>query len=81
MSIKNDQNEPPENVNYTMSIVIGIITIVGAVVILSACPLAIIWALNGLFKLEIPYDFFHWSCAAVLLIMLRADLSSPSKNE
>jgi membrane protein implicated in regulation of membrane protease activity len=77
-----NKNEPPEENNINIkAIAVGIVAVIGAIFVLAACPLAIIWAINGLFNLEIPYDFFHWSCAAVLLIMLRADLSSPSKSE
>lgn len=30
-------------------------------------PLFFIWAINGLFGLEITYSLFHWFCAVVLL--------------
>ena len=78
--MSNKKHESPEEHSNLMPIAAGIVAVIGALFLLAACPLAVIWAINGLFNLKIPYDLFHWSCAAVLLIMLRADLSSPSSK-
>lgn len=53
-----------------------VLIIVGSIIAVVALPLALIWALNGLFSLTIPYDFFHWSCAFVLLVILKAEATS-----
>ena len=50
--------------------------VIGSIIAVGAFPLALIWALNGLFSLTIPYDFFHWSCAFVLLVLLKAEVTS-----
>lgn len=78
--MEDEEDKSSKQKNSFTAISVSIIAVIGAIMLLAACPLAIIWAINGLFNLTIPYDFFHWSCAAVLLIMLRADLSSPSKD-
>ena len=53
-----------------------VLIIVGSIIAVVALPLALIWALNGLFSLTIPYDFFRWSCAFVLLVILKAEATS-----
>ncbi len=40
------------------------------VVALVLSPLAIIWALNTLFLLAIPYNFWTWLAVVVLLLLL-----------
>jgi hypothetical protein len=77
--MSDDNQEPEKDKQQTLitNVAIGLAAVVGAIVLLIACPLAVLWALNGLFELKIPYDFWHWAYAAVLLIMLRADYTSP----
>jgi hypothetical protein len=52
----------------------GIVVILAVVALLVVAlvlsPLAIIWALNTLFLLAIPYNFWTWLAVVVLLILL-----------
>ena len=51
--------------------VVGVIAVVALVVaLLVLSPLAIIWALNTLFLLAIPYNFWTWLAVVVLLLLL-----------
>lgn len=77
MSDNNKEPEEKDESTLITNVAIGLVAVVGAIGLLIACPLAVLWSLNGLFDLRIPYDFWHWAYAAVLLIMLRADYSSP----
>ncbi len=50
---------------------LGILLIVGLVIaLLVLSPLAIIWALNTLFLLAIPYNLWTWLAVVVLLVLL-----------
>ncbi len=52
----------------TAAILLLIVALVVVVIVLS--PLAIIWALNTLFLLAIPYNFWTWLAVVVLLLLL-----------
>lgn len=81
MKDDNEHDEDENTIRHSAGIIsLGILAVIVAVIALAACPFAVIWAINGLFDLKIPYDFFHWSCAAVLLIMFRADMYSSKRN-
>ncbi len=51
---------------------VGLVLLIAVlfVVALVLSPLAIIWALNTLFLLEIPYNFWTWLAVVVLLLLL-----------
>jgi len=44
-------------------------------VLVFAAPLAVIWSLNTLFSLSIPYDFYTWLAVIVLGVFTRANIS------
>lgn len=41
-------------------------------ILLALSPFALIWAVNGLFGLNIAYTFINWCYAFVIIVMLRA---------
>ena len=52
----------------------GIVVLFAALV--AIVPLALIWALNTLFGLGIPYNLWTWLAAAFLLLMIPSALGS-----
>lgn len=55
----------------------GLIGIVIAMVILVVLwPLVIVWALNTLFGFTIAYTFWNWLAALVLLLAIKARVST-----
>jgi hypothetical protein len=51
---------------------LALVLIAAIVVILALPPFVIIWALNALFTLSIPFTVKTWFAAAVLLVALTA---------
>jgi len=54
---------------------LGIGGVILAVAYISLMPFAVIWALNTLFKFSIPFDFWTWLSAFVLLGALKMKLT------
>lgn len=56
----------------------GIVMLFTALVVI--VPLALIWALNTLFGLGIPYTIWTWFAAAFLLLLIPSRLGSKIAN-
>ena len=54
---------------------VGIGAVILAIAYISLMPFAIIWALNTLFGFAIPFDFWTWLSAFVLLGALKMKLT------
>ena len=54
------------------------IVLVGIGVIL-ICPFVLIYAINGLFTMAIPYTWSNWFYVFLIIIILRGSISSSSK--
>jgi len=54
---------------------IGIGAVILGIAYISLMPFAIIWALNTLFSLSIPFTFWTWLSSFVLLGALRLKLT------
>lgn len=68
MSDEQDETKT-EKIVYKTTIVIASLVVI-AFILLS--PLALIWAVNGLFNLNIAYTFLNWLYAFVIVVMLKA---------
>jgi len=68
-----------------MKIASAIGLIIFAIVLFIACPLGLIWALNTLFSLHIPFTIPTWSAAAVLYYSFsrsgRFNVTKNNKND
>ena len=50
-------------------ILVGIVLFIACLILL---PLGLIWSLNTLFLLAIPYTFFNWLAALLLMFIVSA---------
>lgn len=56
---------------------LGIVGVIIAMILLVVLwPLVIVWALNTLFGLGIAYTFWNWLAALVLLLAIKARVST-----
>jgi len=51
---------------------VGIVVIVFLLLCVIFGPLLIVWALNGLFPLEVAYGFRSWASVVILLAVIAA---------
>ena len=65
-----------KNIEAITAVGVGIGAVILAVSYISLMPFAIIWALNTLFNLGIPFDFWSWLSAFVLLGALKIKLTN-----
>lgn len=59
---------------------LGIFGIIGVIIVLLLLigPFLLIWALNQLFSLKIPFNFWNWLAGLILLLLLRGGWGSRS---
>ena len=62
------------DIKVGLSTMIFLITLFIAVVITG--PLLVIWSLNTIFTLGIPYDIYTWSAVAILVIAINSGFRS-----
>jgi hypothetical protein len=60
-----------KNIEAITAVSVGIGAVILAVAYISLMPFAVIWALNTLFKFSIPFDFWTWLSAFILLGALK----------
>jgi|SanBayMetagenome_1026888.scaffolds.fasta_scaffold02863_9 hypothetical protein len=65
-----------KNIEAITAVSVGIGAVILVIAYISLMPFAIIWALNTLFSLGIPFDFWSWLSAFVLLGALKVKLTN-----
>ena len=62
------------DIKVGLSTMVFLLTLLIAVVIIG--PLLVLWSLNTLFTLGIPYDIYTWSAVAILVIAINSGIRS-----